>query len=280
MDDDRHFVHAVDDIEMTSTLGIDLASQARRTAICAIDWDRCAVRVLARGHVEGNELDDTFLSVAIRRGPTKTAIDAPFGWPAPFMDALAQLRRGEPWPGGLDEPRAPFERRETDRWVHRFTGKLPLSVTTDRIAYCAMRCAAIVSELGPRDGSGPVVEAYPAAALRLWLGDAGPPSYKGASGHARREQHVAALLDELPLDVSGEQRAAMVDSDDCLDAFVCALVARAAELGETIPPETPEHRQLALAEGWIHLPRDGSLSRLVPVAAPARTRRRPAKKES
>lgn len=157
--------------------------------------------------------------------------------------------------------------------------KLPLSVSTDRIAYCAMRCAVILGDLAQhlepaqvaRDGSGLVVEAYPDAALRCWLpavwSKTREDTYKGAGGpaHARREQLVAALLAELgsAFAITPEQREACIASDDCLDALVCALLARAACRGHTIAADNSEKRRLARTEGWIHLPRAESLDRLV-----------------
>jgi hypothetical protein len=56
-------------------------------------------------------------------------------------------------------------------------------------------------------------------------------------------------------------RQACVESDDCPDAVLCAVVARAAALGQTEPPPV-EALELARVEGWIHLPRSGSLARL------------------
>jgi hypothetical protein len=61
--------------------------------------------------------------------------------------------------------------------------------------------------------------------------------------------------------ISEPWRAACIESDDRLDAVVCALVARAAERGKTVPP-TDEQSRLARIEGWIHLPEPGSLSEL------------------
>ena len=77
--------------------------------------------------------------------------------------------------------------RETDRVVREATarplrdgedkrrGKRPLSVSTDRIAYTAMRCARILAVVGEADGKpvdlaggGRVAEVYPDAALREW----------------------------------------------------------------------------------------------------------------
>jgi len=63
------------------------------------------------------------------------------------------------------------------------------------------------------------------------------------------------------LRLSQQQRDACVSSDDCLDALICALVARAAAVGVTTPP-TEEQQAEAESEGWIHLPTDGALKLL------------------
>jgi hypothetical protein len=75
-----------------------------------------------------------------------------------------------------------------------------------------MRCAALLadlsrhfkSELLARDGSGLAVEAYPDAALRMWLPDLfwatrGQAGYKGKgqAAHERRETILAAILKAL-----------------------------------------------------------------------------------
>jgi hypothetical protein len=56
-------------------------------------------------------------------------------------------------------------------------------------------------------------------------------------------------------------REACAESDDALDAVLCALIARAAALGLTEPPP-PDGLEPARVEGWIHLPRSGSLAQL------------------
>jgi hypothetical protein len=224
---------------MHTTLGMDLVSRPKHTALCVIAWDggRAEVRALAHGSWNGTPLHDKLLSTAIRGlwgidggwggggHPVKTAIDAPFGWPEPFVQALQAHQRLEPWPEILDNPREQFERRTTDRMVRDRAQKLPLSVSTDRIAYCAMRCAVILGDLArlleadqvARDGTGLVVEAYSGAALRCWLPAVWTKpredSYKGTGelAHARRERLVAALLAELgpAFAITPEQRHAV-----------------------------------------------------------------------
>ena len=65
--------------------------------------------------------------------------------------------------------------------------------------------------------------------------------------------HTAAPWLEVP-DVCAE-------ADDELDALVASLVTRAAVLGRT-HPVPPGEREAALREGWIAVPRPGTLERL------------------
>lgn len=278
---------------METTLGIDLAAQPKNTGVCVVEWatGRAQVSLLARGSWNDTKLHDEFLVRCINgqrdatdRGwgtsgaPVMTAIDAPFGWPDDFVDALVLHRRGEPWPAPTAEQRSRLVRRHTDRVVGK-RAKLPLAVAADRIAYPAMRCAVLLSQLVPqlgaeqlaRDGSGRVCEVYPDAALRCWMPDAWvgpkPDSYKGdaASAVARREGLLAGLLDGIGAQfaITEQQRAACVDSDDILDALVCALLARAVQLRRTLLPKAGEETGRALREGWIHLPDPDSLRDLV-----------------
>jgi hypothetical protein len=219
------------------------------------------VEVVARGKWQGAELNDEFLARSIG-DVAKTAIDAPFGWPERFVDALQAHQRLETWPPDYADARDAFIRRRTDLFVRARAKKLPLSVSTDRIAYCAMRCAAVLGRLAEevaRDGSGVVVETYRDAALRCWLPNAWKApvdSYKGEGARDRRTLLLSSVLAELGqrLELSEYDRQECIASDDCLDALVCALVARAAQSRRTVEPETDEDRRAAKTEGWIHLP--------------------------
>jgi hypothetical protein len=252
----------VNDCAESISLGIDLASQPKNTAACRIHWRK------GRGSVEliRDELHDTSLLGLIRDPQVgKVAIDAPFGWPTEFVDALVAWRERGTWP---DEPdhrcaQQSMVLRATDRKVKDEVERTPLSVSTNWIAFAAMRCARLLAAIGAeagqvdRAGEGRILEAYPEAALRRWKVRATeqPGGYKGTdeASRKRRAELVDRLLEETCgwLDVDSATRQTMLDNDDELDAFVCALVARAAELGKLEAVTDPAR---AAAEGWIRLP--------------------------
>jgi predicted nuclease with RNAse H fold len=261
----------------TLSMGIDLASQPKKTAVCIVRWEggRASLASLARGLADdGSPLHTKWLSTTAYgvRGDygapiTKVGIDAPFGWPEPFLDAVAAYRDGPSWPVGMDNPLDECRLRETDRAVHRRSGKWPLSVAADRIALPAMRCASLLTDIGAhagadavaRDGAGLCCEVYPDPALRYWTdqtreGLAPRESYKGADKGDRRRALLSAILTQVPLEDVDRRLEKVAGEDDYLDALICALVARAAELGLTHPPQTEAELGRAPLEGWIHLP--------------------------
>ena len=241
------------------TLGVDLASQPKRTATCLIRWDRGSARVesLSLGATDA-DLHELF-------GRTdKIGIDAPFGWPAPFTRAVAAYSAETVWPS-TDVPRLRF--RRTDEVAREKLRRWPLSVSTDLIAVTAMRAVRLLAEAAAtgesidRSGGGRFVEVYPAVALHVW----GFPSrgYKRTKGTAVRSQLVRDLTERTAdwLTLSEEDWARCKASDDMLDALVAALVARAAATGRCEPIPTGDH-ELAKEEGWIALPQSGSLDHL------------------
>jgi hypothetical protein len=145
---------------------------------------------------------------------------------------------------------------------------VPLSVSADKIASPAMRCAVILGhvqrmrgrEAVERSGSGLVCEAYPDPALHFWTDDdpaslATRESYKGPERSRRRAELAAILARRVPLDDPHGLLDRCALEAVYLDALVCALVARAAMLGQTEVPVDVEDVDAARIEGWIHLPR-------------------------
>ena len=246
------------DHRVTVTLGIDLASADATTAACAIEWangsaaivdlrpsgvqDKDILRLAARAHVAG--------------------IDAPFGWPIPFAEALGAYARGEPWPRAKDDE---LWFRATD--VHakvKSGGRPPLSVSSDRIARPAVRAALLLTLLGKkgkavaRDGTDRVIEVYPAGAMRSW--HLGMHGYKRPNAVDLRRVLATELLEGAGVTASGSQVIDLAATDHALDAFVAALVARAFALGKVLPPPA-ELADVARVEGWLFLP-SGSLADL------------------
>jgi predicted nuclease with RNAse H fold len=236
------------------TLGIDLSADPKRTAVCTIDWRTATVKFHKRG-ASDQQLVEAVLAV------DRAGIDAPFGWPDAFVEAVSAHRAGGPWSGrGFDvvTHRRGLRYRFTDLRVARGPVRPPLSVSSDRIAVTAMRCAELQDQVSQHETvdragiDGRLLEVYPAAALRAWR----LPSdgYKGTKNRPALAALVARLVehcDSLTIEAADLERCTR--DDDELDALVCALVARAAALGLTDAPGPAELPQ-ARREGWIHVP--------------------------
>lgn len=238
------------------TFGIDLSADPSRTGACEIDWSSGTVSLLGPPAT-----DEALVAAAV--AADMTAIDVPLGWPDDFVEAVAAHHRRMGWPPAPVVPpadRVPLRYRLTDRVLMAGGGR-PLSVSSDLIGVAAMRGARLqhllVAAGVPVDRSGVtgrVVEAYPAAALRAWgLVSSG---YKGLVNAAA----CRSLAGELAAGCGRLARAVAAALDGCddhgLDAFVCALVARAARAGLTTRP-AGDQVEVARREGWIHVPTAG-----------------------
>jgi hypothetical protein len=245
------------------TLGIDLAARPQKTGACVIAWSdgRATVGLLEVGWDDGRiqaELDKC----------DKCALDIPLGWPQAFVETLLHHQAGRPW-FHKDFDRSRLHHRETDRYVRSQVKKVPLSVSTDRIGVPALRAAAILSgRKVDRSGEGLIVEVYPAAALCRWGFDpfdhdgvTAKLSYKDKKGRPVRERLVMAFRAATApwLVASDHHWNECVRVDHLLDALICSLNARAAELSLT-DPVPAGLRQAVLEEGWIALPKAGSLA--------------------
>lgn len=246
------------------TLGVDLAAATKKTAAAVIEWSGGAARL---AHLSLDVGDEEI--VRLFGGSDMTGIDCPLGWPDAFLPFIAGHLTFDAGPvlayDGI-EGRRLLAYRETDRFVTSQTGLIPLSVSADRLAHPAMRCAVIQAKIardvGPqaRDGSGRLAEVYPAASLKLWGIHARGYKGRGAPEAEKLSSALADLTVKAPwLDLAGH-RDALAASDDMFDAVIASLTARAVSRGRTLRPG-PGHAPAALSEGWIHLP-SGPLSDL------------------
>jgi len=238
------------------TLGIDLAAADVRTATAVLRWSDQGAAVVA---LQVGVSDDQLVEAI--QAADKAGLDCPLGWPAKFVTFLVAQQAGQL---AADADGASWRRelayRLTDQVVRAEAGLNPLSVSADRIAYAAFRCASLLARLAERgepvdrDGSGVAVEVYPAAALRRW-----GLTHRGYKTPGQRVGH-GFLLNELTkaapwLDLGPfEQRCRT--SHDAFDAVIAALAARAAALGHVLLPDAAQ-RETARTEGWIALPTCG-----------------------
>lgn len=244
---------------MPSTLGIDLASQPANTAGCLIRWDRDRATV---EELHLNLTNDVIVELAAHA--EKVGIDAPFGWPVPFVAFVQSHAAGTAtYRSWTNEWRDALRFRQTDVVVRKTMGRWPLSVSSDLIGITAMRCAGLLSllDVHDRSGDGPIVEVYPALALHQW--GLLPRGYKGVKNSKVLATVLAELRNACPwLELADEHSALLASSDHAFDALISALVARAVMLDRTLPiPEDDQH--LAATEGWIHIPASDSLAHLI-----------------
>ncbi|MFF3320722.1 DUF429 domain-containing protein [Streptomyces sp. NPDC002889] len=249
------------------TVGIDLSATLGNTAAAVVTWGS------SRAVVEAPRvrcLDDELVDLLARLGPEdRAAVDSPFGWPVAFVQAVAAHAARQPWPGrGMDSTvhrlaQLRFRRTDLLVWDAVKPGRPPLSAPFDRIGAMVARWAHIEDELAARgnpvdrSGLGSVCEVYPRATRLRW----------GLS----RERSMTELLRAAPwLQCDAAVRAAYESSEHAFDALICALTARAAARGLTVPPAGAD-LDVARVEGWIHLPVAGSLPRLLEAADPTGT---------
>jgi predicted nuclease with RNAse H fold len=233
------------------TVGVDLAAEPTTTAVAVIDWQADRAHVIA---IEIPATDEAVTQYA--KWAYKVGIDCPLGWPDSFVDFVHAHRDGPTETRAGPEWRRSLAYRRTDEHVRSaLPGLIPLSVATDRIGLTAMRAArlqTLLTERGhsvERAGTGLIVEVYPAAGLRKW--ELAHRGYKGAKNVTILGSLVDSLRRSAPwLDLS-EFEPLCRRSDHAFDAVIAALLARAAALGLTIPPDDPA---TAATEGWIALP--------------------------
>jgi len=173
---------------------------------------------------------------SVLAGGGMVAIDAPFGWPVPFVEAVERHRAGLPFG---DAPSRSLRLRTTEQSIE---GRPPLSVSSDRIAAVAFRAARLLDALGGvrRDGQDRVIEVYPAAALRRWKLEL--PGYKRDAD--LRARIVTALAAALPVLKLAGCADTVRRSADALDALVAELVDGPGHSGLSTgrPPSRPRLR--------------------------------------
>jgi hypothetical protein len=166
-----------------NVLGIDLAAQPVDTGVVMLEVPPTGLPTVTT--IGGKYSDDVL--VRLVADVDYVGVDAPLGWPVTFVSAVSAHDRLDTWLGKVDRSELCF--RRTDHRVRSLTGRWPLSVSADKLGVVAMRCAFLQERFAreawgglrqPRDGSGRLVETYPAATLQL-LGLPSRPSAAASS---------------------------------------------------------------------------------------------------
>jgi predicted nuclease with RNAse H fold len=253
-------------------IGVDLSAEEPSTWMASVELLPAGARLVS---LEASVSNARIVAATV--AADVLGIDCPLGWPIAFVDFINEHRHGDVAPrhGKPIDWRRELAYRETDRFVvdqFKDGSKLrSLSVSADRISHAAMRCAALLAEL-KREGvqvdrsgmTGKVVEVYPAASLARWR--LTHRRYKRTANTPRLSELVTELRVAAPWLDLGEHEPRCRASDDALDSVIASLSAAAARSGLTSPP-TGSAMDLAGREGWIAVPKDGSLSRLLEATA-------------
>lgn len=236
------------------TCGVDLASQSADTALAVLDWSTTSPRLT---QLESG-VDDELILEATGRADV-TAINAPFGWPDPFLEFIASNRAGmlpSPRRVASTSGRDLIMYRTTERRVRELLGLKLMPATSNMMASTSLRCAGLLARMREdgiqvsRGGGGRVVEVYPPASLHSW----GLTEAKYKTTQNARVRIVEQLARRLAIDM-GPFGALAMESDDALDALVSALTARAVAKGLWREPQDAEETQHAPTEGWVCVPR-------------------------
>lgn len=246
------------------TLGVDLASQPKKTAACIIEWEPGSARVT---DLRLNLTNRDIITLAEGCGPI--GIDSPFGWPLPFVDFLNQAHAPDREATRLDTTRADYLRplrfRRTDLRVWNEYKLLPLSVSSDKLAMPAMRCVELLDLLKVSDRSGDGVwEVYPAVALKVWgfaFKGFKPLRIDPVHGNPALATLLQTVREACPWLDLGEAEQCCSRNHDAFDALIASLVTRAAFRGLTERPPADE-AEIAKREGWIAVPEPASLAKL------------------
>jgi predicted nuclease with RNAse H fold len=256
-------------LEVVKMLGVDLSTEPRKTAACWLHFGPNGATV----DLVTESLDDDLL-VELLATADRAAIDSPLGWPEPFIEAITQWRDTGTFPGGT---RTPLRMRATDLYVQE-RALTPFSVSADRLGAVAMRCSLLLSKVTQRTGEGMnridgrVIECYPSAALYRFGFDRSEVRGAKTDVDVRARLLAGILAQAIWLALTDDEQETLVEVGDSFDAFVAALVARAAALGLTDP--APPELTVARSEGWIHLPVPNALTRLSPGCAKVAPRRK------
>jgi predicted RNase H-like nuclease len=232
-------------------IGVDCATDPKNIGLARGTWQNGKIRITEITNGRSYPPEEIVSKWIPGVEKCLLALDAPLGWPHDFGHTLADHVAGTP----LQKEANQFFRRETDRFVQRTSGKVPLDVGADRIARTALSALQLLGSLAERTGvdiplawdmdfSGiAAIEVYPAGTLKA--SHIQSSAYKRPDQIDTRRQLLAWLGSEAELP---EDLSLPLEDADALDAMLCVLAGADFLAGTTYPPTDVT---LAQKEGWI-----------------------------
>lgn len=250
-----------------TTWGLDVSTSPTKTAAVALQWTPSGARIVEVRHPrKSTDIADL---IAEQRGQ-RWAVDVPFGCPDRFVALIADRHDG-PLPAESIPAAADWEtwrtklvaQRRTDAFLtvdpRIVTRPLPasfqlLGATAAMWVLVEARLVSLGVRIDRSGIDGTVCETDPTAALRAW----------GAPTKAKHDWRM--LQDRFPFLSTDPEWLCKLAIDDVCDAVVCAMVARARDLGLTIEPRNSDERAAGRREGWIHVSVEPAARLLEPAA--------------
>jgi predicted RNase H-like nuclease len=238
-------------MERCTIIGVDCATDPKNVGVARGFWEKNRLQITDVTNGQFHAPEGIINEWISNSENCLVAMDAPLGWPQGFGHGLTEHSAGMP----LQEEPNLFFRRETDRFVQRTFGKVPLDVGADRIARTALSALQLLGTLSEKIGmtiplawdaefSGiAAIEVYPAGTLKA--SHVQSSAYKRPDQREARQQLLAWLGNEAALP---ENLSLPLEDADALDAMLCVLAGADFLAGKAYPPT-----DLALAqkEGWI-----------------------------
>jgi len=232
-------------------IGVDCATDPKNVGLARGIWQEARLQITDVTNGQFNAPEEIISEWMADSERCLLALDAPLGWPQDFGYMLAGHEAGMP----LQAESNRFFRRETDRFVQRTFGKVPLDVGADRIARTALSALQLLGTLSEKHGkliplawntdfSGiAAIEVYPAGTLKA--SQVQSSAYKRPDQHETRQELLAWLATEAKLP---NNLSLPLEDADALDAMLCVLAGADFLAGKAYPPT--DHA-LAKKEGWI-----------------------------
>lgn len=252
---------------LLSTLGIDLASAADKTAFALVEWTpKIAFPThpsdyhgqLTQLNLQGSDSD---LLQFRPHSRCLIGLDAPLGWPTPFIEyistPLSELSRHSdkaPWTPSI---RDQMRYRQTDRYTRSVLGRWPLSVSTDYLSLVGLRARGLLRawEISNITGQEYLFEVYPAVALKRWGLTHRGYKGKGIEKEQLRRSMLTTLSASFELTLSSYFQDQLIQSDHGFDALICCLITWYAHFSLCDLPSTEKEIEASQHEGWIYIPK-------------------------